>query len=387
MNTNFIYAKTKQLFLNQLTLGNISNEVIVFIEDTKEIWTNGTYFKCMSLDSSDICTSSDLNKSLLNKQDILQSGINIKTINSNNILGEGDIQVSGELSYDVKEALINCFNNVAWTNDQAPILIDNLKNSLNYIETPKYNLNEQGYIQDGLYLYFDGIDNTMNTDGSTQHTTSITQWHDLSGNGNNLYCYSNVLGTTSKTLNVGADNIYFDGSTYFFPSNPSTINNKFKVSVDGTLEIVFKETSGTHVSNIFCTLCGDNHNEIVKGLWYRPSSNSYICYYSNNAKSVKTGFASSRCTNISSISIGYSNSLTDKPLYIYLNNLLQTSSNAGGTMPSQATFAVGGRKHSTSTENGYCFKGNIYAIRYYDRVLNDEERLINYNNDKLRFSL
>ena len=44
MLNNFIYAQTKNLFLEQLNAGNILDEAIVFIEDTKEIWNHGHYF-------------------------------------------------------------------------------------------------------------------------------------------------------------------------------------------------------------------------------------------------------------------------------------------------------------------------------------------------------
>lgn len=49
MLTNFIYAKTKDLFLEKLNTGNVLNEAIVFIEDTKEIWNHGTFFGGNSL--------------------------------------------------------------------------------------------------------------------------------------------------------------------------------------------------------------------------------------------------------------------------------------------------------------------------------------------------
>ena len=44
MLNNFIYAETKDLFLNELNAGNVLDEAIVFIADTKEIWNHGTYF-------------------------------------------------------------------------------------------------------------------------------------------------------------------------------------------------------------------------------------------------------------------------------------------------------------------------------------------------------
>lgn len=44
MLNNFIYAQSKALFEQQIDAGNILDEAIVFIEDTKEIWNHGTYF-------------------------------------------------------------------------------------------------------------------------------------------------------------------------------------------------------------------------------------------------------------------------------------------------------------------------------------------------------
>ena len=50
MLNNFIYTKTKDLFVEQLEAGNVLDEAIVFIEDTKEIWNHGTYFDCSTTD-------------------------------------------------------------------------------------------------------------------------------------------------------------------------------------------------------------------------------------------------------------------------------------------------------------------------------------------------
>lgn len=44
MLNNFIYAKKKELFLEKLALGEVLDEAVVFIEDTKEIWNHGTFF-------------------------------------------------------------------------------------------------------------------------------------------------------------------------------------------------------------------------------------------------------------------------------------------------------------------------------------------------------
>ena len=50
MLTNFIYAKSKAMFEERIA--EVPNDAIVFIEDTKEIWTHGHYFDCSTLDPS-----------------------------------------------------------------------------------------------------------------------------------------------------------------------------------------------------------------------------------------------------------------------------------------------------------------------------------------------
>ena len=52
MLNNFIYAQTKDLFLEALGAGNILDEAIVFIEDTREIWNHGHYFGGETIDPS-----------------------------------------------------------------------------------------------------------------------------------------------------------------------------------------------------------------------------------------------------------------------------------------------------------------------------------------------
>ena len=57
MLENFIYAKEKSLFEEALNNGEVLDEAIVFIEDTKQIWNHGTYFSGESVDLSNIESS------------------------------------------------------------------------------------------------------------------------------------------------------------------------------------------------------------------------------------------------------------------------------------------------------------------------------------------
>ena len=60
MLENFIYSKTRALFEAQLTAGNVLDEAIVFIEDTKESWNHGTYFDCSTMDISHLATKAEI---------------------------------------------------------------------------------------------------------------------------------------------------------------------------------------------------------------------------------------------------------------------------------------------------------------------------------------
>ena len=66
MLENFIYAKQKSLFEEALNNGEVLDEAIVFIEDTKEIWNHGTYFDGSKVDLSGYHTKEEIVAELVN---------------------------------------------------------------------------------------------------------------------------------------------------------------------------------------------------------------------------------------------------------------------------------------------------------------------------------
>lgn len=73
MLNNFIYAKTKDLFIEQLEAHQILDEAIVFIEDTKEIWNHGTYFAGISDSGFDQETLDQINAEIENVRNSIPS--------------------------------------------------------------------------------------------------------------------------------------------------------------------------------------------------------------------------------------------------------------------------------------------------------------------------
>lgn len=77
MLNNFIYAKEKSLFEEALSNGEVLDEAIVFIEDTKEIWNHGTYFDGNAVDLSDVEKSiQDILNNIPTKVSQLENDVN-----------------------------------------------------------------------------------------------------------------------------------------------------------------------------------------------------------------------------------------------------------------------------------------------------------------------
>lgn len=73
---NFIYSKTKNLFLQELEAGNVLDEAIVFIEDTKEIWNHGVYFDGKNIDLTNYETIEESVLKLLEAKTYTDEAIN-----------------------------------------------------------------------------------------------------------------------------------------------------------------------------------------------------------------------------------------------------------------------------------------------------------------------
>lgn len=159
MLNNFIYAKQKALFEEALNNGEVLDEAIVFIEDTKQIWNHGTYFDCsdkhiteenLNEVLSEYITETELNQKgyltehqdISGKQDKLVSGINIKTVNGNDILGDGNVVIeSGYVDANIQainfgEAVDDVEIDFA-LKDEIPTNVSQLNNDSNYITRQK----------------------------------------------------------------------------------------------------------------------------------------------------------------------------------------------------------------------------------------------------------
>ena len=228
------------------------------------------------------------------------------------------------------------------------------------------------YVEDGMVLYLDGINNTG--EGDSKHSTSTTVWKDLSGNGNDAILQNISQG--DEESGWGANCLQLDGiNDYAKIADSETMK-----PIDQTIEIVVNRT-GEAPGNKDASKRG-----IIFVRWYGYTVE--LNKIENNAFTVSYGRAdggylkSNEKLNLNKtyhIGATYEKKLQK----IYFNSNYENEKKVepmgyGGTM--NETW-IGNYNNATFT------KANVYAIRMYNRALTEEELQHNYNIDKVRYNI
>lgn len=102
LNKKLIHFKKREFFDRELANGNVLDTSICFIQDETLIYTHGTFYDGSKVDLSNIEESiQDILDNMSTKQDKLVSGINIKTVNRQSILGGGDLTLKIDLTTNI----------------------------------------------------------------------------------------------------------------------------------------------------------------------------------------------------------------------------------------------------------------------------------------------
>lgn len=201
---------------------------------------------------------------------------------------------------------------------------------------------EFGYVKNGKTFHLDGINVGTNT-GS---------WTDLAGG----VIFPLVNGVTHDTNHVN----FVSGHGIMESSPRKTLD----FGTTGTLEVVCE--CGTEMGVIFT-----GKNNTLGCIFYGKTLTPMIwrSHYANTYN-IETFLGQT---------IQMSYTIAD----LYINNIHQT---AGGTgsMNVNVAYCVIGNGNGGSNRP---YIGNIYSIRYYNRVLTDEERANNLTVDRQRFNL
>lgn len=231
-----------------------------------------------------------------------------------------------------------------------------------------------GYVQKGLNLWLDGIQNTENG-----HNAAATEWKDLSGRGND-----------AKFVN---SNIHWnDKGVQLAQAEKNYLSTKTQNGLYGENMTV----SATY------QLTGDITDVYYGGLLSRSSGigyeDNYLIYVNNlSAPAGRIGFGGTRLQDIGgsytivknktytqTMSTQYDAQTNNTTIRFYLDDRLLYQKTLEGK-PYVNTNHV--TRIGTYIGNAQFFEGEIYSVRVYDRTLSEEEVSHNAAIDKTRFGI
>ena len=231
------------------------------------------------------------------------------------------------------------------------------------------------YVQNGLVAMWDGIENA----GYGVHDQSATTWKDLIGN-NDIKILATAFGHFNKdhyeTLPPSASDpaighagkfITFAHAESVFSVVPASTNEQF------TSFNQAKTESGGVQNNIIYHACYPSKQLLG---FSKTSTSVHIgakdtTLSVNQILCISTAYNTANCT----VAAAYKNALP-----IQFDTCEEGAlHNAGGY------FTLGGRKQGSGWNTS--FKGRLYNVRLYSRVLSQEEVIKNYSIDKVRFGI
>lgn len=244
--------------------------------------------------------------------------------------------------------------------------------TVEYIIDEKLNITEMeektetelaDYVTDGMILYLDGINNTI--DGHDNNETST--WYDLSPSKNNATLYN---------CTVSENGIIFNGTKSSYATLPES---GFGNSNKSTIEVV---TNAMNNGPVYVDNCNISHRALV--------------LYTNKRVATWAGTGNNTCymheTNLDLFNKTHAYSiLYDEEDYnknvVYIDSQKTTQISTKGGVSNTISYPQIGKRYYKDATTWLYFKGTIYSIRVYNRHLNENELLHNYNVDKARFGL
>ena len=222
--------------------------------------------------------------------------------------------------------------------------------------------NYNGYVSDGLVLWYDGYANT-----GTDRNYTTTTWKDLSGKGN----------TSTLSGPTWYDNyLSFDGSNDYAYKSSGVVYN---ISKYNTIEVLYKiEKIDTNYQMLFNTHKDGQSINQYGALWL--FSNYTMGYeYADGSSNFSDSRISVTSNDINKFMLLTSTRNNRTYKLFNKSNLINEKEFSFDAKTPEASVYVGGPENY--------FKGKIYSIRVYNKALTQEEVEHNYQYDKQKFNL
>ena len=252
------------------------------------------------------------------------------------------------------------------------------------------------YVQDGLLVLYDGIENV----GWGEHDGNASAWVDLAGTLDPAQYQSGTIVADDHAYNP-------DGTQIATNSAQRTLRNipcpcyEIVMSVDSRdLASGITRVLDLKRDDWYGLVVGTSHGAIGFGNFLTGTEygNTYNGVTVSTYYVEPTGVDWTRTNSFSlchyvdpSLGTDYPRWNTwdkyhpdDLPLVLVNGERRTVDSSYWSGNRYVNAFTIG---NNISTNEGCLFRGKIYCIRVYDRYLTDEERLVNYAVDKARFNL
>jgi hypothetical protein len=175
-----------------------------------------------------------------------------------------------------------------------------------------------------------------------------------------MYNFNNPINSVTSGYDSSSKSYVFDGSDDYMKSieNVSNVRNEY------TIEILFKPTIYRYTEISF---------NAINFKWRVSGEAPYMNFWDTNSAYNSTSFGVTPELNIITY---FSATFDGYKRKLYINGQLKNSATKTMTLRSSLYLIIG---------NGELVKGNIYAIRIYNRALSNQEISSNYSLDLARF--
>ena len=236
-------------------------------------------------------------------------------------------------------------------------------------------ITNNNYIQDGLILYLDGIDNTRNG-----HSDTTKVWEDLSGN--------------NRDVAIGSDNKFDLNSCVFVKSQNSgfSFDNPLNSQDKGvTIECLIKSNNeGVSASEnlAYCDWFWEFRNS-DSGKYMMQNVKSYVGNYNMQIYNRNKQPILNQKLEVTPKTLYESQiTISEDKINCYINGELKETANSSkdiltGLIADNAKIDLGCAK--SWGRNDLSLNGNIYTFRIYNRALTEAEIKHNYSIDRQRF--
>lgn len=259
------------------------------------------------------------------------------------------------------------------TSEDLSFVVNEQGNYLVKIENNKVESEEKerpvwkDYVRKGMLLYLDGIDNTRNG-----HDNNATVWENLI---DNKYDFIKL---SSAANAVWSENSYKgDGENRTLYCNQAILENATECTVEVCYDI-------PKLDNYYWIFQSRESDSGANGFQFAVSKNLRGSAVFFNYYKYKSLGSFIKCTDIGKRTMGIS--VNNKTIRFSDNTefyFTDADEEYMQLIAERTNYTIG----SAYPWRDFCFQGNIYSIRIYDRKLSETEILYNHECDKARFKI